>query len=132
VRPHGTYQRYNTGCRCDDCRQAKNAYHRANRARGKDPRRFPFAPLDALFLERLGPPVQIGNPEGRGAHHSEGATDKAIGAALGIRDYQVRTLRRRGWLTSTQADHAAVALGLHPALVWDGWYADEPQEVGAS
>jgi hypothetical protein len=37
-----------------------------------------------------------------------------------------------GSLTTLQADRAAVALGLHPALAWDSWYADEPQEVGAS
>lgn len=30
---HGTHYRYGTGCRCDECRAAKNAYMRAYRRR---------------------------------------------------------------------------------------------------
>ena len=36
---HGTVSGYNAGCRCDDCRAAINAYHRARRAAAADRRR---------------------------------------------------------------------------------------------
>ena len=29
-------------------------------------------------------------------------------------------------LTDTQADHGAIALGLHPAIVWPDWFAVAP------
>lgn len=32
-------------------------------------------------------------------------------------------------LNDIQADHAACALGLHPALIWPDWFAAAPEEV---
>jgi Sigma-70, region 4 len=29
MRPHGTWHRYSNGCRCNECREAWNAHHRA-------------------------------------------------------------------------------------------------------
>ena len=52
-------------------------------------------------------------------------TNAALARSLGV---SVRTVWR--WhhhgLTDTQADHAAIALGLHPAIVWPDWLTLAP------
>ena len=52
-------------------------------------------------------------------------TNAALARRLGV---SVRTVWR--WnhhgLSDTQADHGAIALGLHPVLVWPDWFAHAP------
>jgi hypothetical protein len=52
-------------------------------------------------------------------------TNAALARSLGV---NVRTVWRwhRHGLTDAQADHAAIALGLHPALVWPDWLTTSP------
>lgn len=63
--------------------------------------RFPLAPL-------------------RDAYERQGRLPGQIHAALGITKRTLYKWRERG-LSDRQADHAAVALGLHPSNVWHDW-----------
>ncbi|NNF70332.1 MAG: helix-turn-helix domain-containing protein [Acidimicrobiia bacterium] len=45
---------------------------------------------------------------------------------VGVATRTVWRWQLRG-LTDTQADRAAVALGLHPANIWDHWYQPDHQ-----
>lgn len=125
---HDTLSRYTDGgCRCDECRAARSAYRRDYTARtGKTPdrRRFPWQPLEDLLRARLGPAVVAAGTDGGGIAPMEGATDRAMADTLGVGQSTVREWRRRGAITSRQADRAAITLGLHPALIWDDWYSE--------
>lgn len=45
-----------------------------------------------------------------------------VAALVGVSTRTVHRWQRNG-LTDTQADRAAVALGLHPANVWPDWWS---------
>lgn len=92
---------------------------------------WPWEPLERLLTLRLGARTVVSTDSGN-RQAVDGATVPAIAALLGCHRRQVERWKASGTLTTLWADRAAVALGLHPALVWDGWYADEPQEVVAS
>ncbi len=48
----------------------------------------------------------------------------ALSRRLGLSKTWANKTSRRGGLTEYAADRVAVALGLHPANVWDSWLGD--------
>jgi hypothetical protein len=85
-----------------------------------------WQPVEDLLRGRLGEPVRVGTlGVQRSGWRSDGTTDAAIAEVLGCHRRQGQEWRKRGSLTTLWADRAAVALGLHPALIWDGWYSTE-------
>lgn len=58
-------------------------------------------------------------------HRAVACSRKELASAVGVTD---RTLQRwdRDGLDEWQADRAAIAVGLHPALVWPSWLPFEP------
>jgi len=65
---------------------------------------FPFSPLDE-FLEPYGP------------------SSSSKGEAIGITGNAYRKHRRKNKMTWYTADKFAIALGVHPVLIWDDWYS---------
>lgn len=70
------------------------------------PRRWPMEPVERLL-------------------HTSSPTE--IGHRLGIDRRQVHRWRELGGLITTHADRAAVALGLHPAIIWPDWCPTETE-----
>ena len=72
------------------------------------------------IVRRLG--VRLGCP---GKPHDDlwGHGYDALAAALGVSRSMARRMCSFG-LTERQADHAAIALGTHPALLWPSWWTD--------
>lgn len=74
------------------------------------PGRLPYAPLERLLARR------------QPTHLPPTIDDQA--EDLGVTDRTIFRYRRHG-LTIRQADHAAIAIGVHPAAVWGtDFYAD--------
>lgn len=74
-------------------------------------------------LYAVEPLARIAAVRWREPDNSRGATDLArIAQALGIDRNIVRYWINRGGLTERAADHAAVALGMHPAEIWPEWW----------
>jgi hypothetical protein len=101
----GTNSAYSHGCRCEACRAAHAVYNaRWKRRRRIEAwrayRRRRFSIDDAL---RLG-----------------GCSGNELARRLGTTHGQVSKWRQRG-LPPGPADRVAVAIGLHPALVWPDW-----------
>jgi hypothetical protein len=86
--------------------------------------RWPWQPVEDLLTRRLGEPIVVGDTTAASRIRREGATAGLIAEVLGCHARQVWEWRHRGSLTTLWADRAAVALGLHPALIWDGWYSE--------
>ena len=84
---------------------------------------FPLAPLAEICARRWRPTR---------ADNAVTTSDVGkIASVLGLDLSTVHRWRRRGSLTAVVADHAANALGLHPAEVWgDAWWdVDYNEEV---
>lgn len=57
----------------------------------------------------------------------------ALDAAIGRRPAWANRMHARGGLTVRQADEAAIALDLHPVLVWgDDWLTEDETERRAA
>lgn len=87
--------------------------------------RWAWQPFEDILVRRLGAPVVLGDTLAPAHIRREGATAGLIAEVLGCHVRQVWEWRRRGSLTTLWADRAAIALGLHPALIWDGWYSED-------
>ncbi len=59
---HGTRSRYNTGCRCDDCKQASREYDKRRRL-AKMAGVKPSATLTAIPSAAIGSPAEAGRVE---------------------------------------------------------------------
>ena len=70
-----------------------------------------------LLLERI---LTLRHGPFDGDHH----TTLAVALAVGVTPRSVYRARIHG-LTVWQADRYAIAAGLHPALVWDGWFTED-------
>lgn len=99
---HGTRYGYLEGCRCDPCTAANTAYRRVERAKNPPAypqwrrlRQWPLAPLVAM------------RPDARDA--------------LGVSSSAWSDANIRG-LSDRNADRWACRLGLHPGVVWEGWW----------
>lgn len=101
----------------------------ARRLRTLESRRSPQPGLELLgrwARDRHGRAVPDGAqdrdralPRGTAGGQAGGST--ALALSLGVARRQVQRWAHRG-LTVAQADVAAVALGLHPAEIWPGWW----------
>lgn len=61
-----------------------------------------------------------------------GITATQAAMAAGFNRHSGPRWARRGHVDDVVADRLAIGLGLHPTLVWDGWWselADESREV---
>lgn len=85
---------------------------------------WPWQPVENILVRRLGPPVVVGDTLAPSHIRREGATDGLMAEMLGCHRRQVWEWRHRGSLTTLWADRAAIALGLHPALIWTDWYSE--------
>lgn len=104
---HGTVRGYRLGCRLHCCRRAKSVANaeQGRRERGGDPPRhsLPWEPLDPYWPRLID----------RTHYRSE------LRLAL-------EKARTRGFVSVHTADRAAIAIGLHPALIWgDAWWVKE-------
>lgn len=81
--------------------------------------KLPARPLLAV-LEREA--IRQGYPGNQAVGDTPGEGFKSFCKAIGIHAETVHRARDRGWLTLDMADRIAVALGLHPILVWPGEY----------
>lgn len=81
--------------------------------------RYPFEPLEQQAAAQLGPR----HTEGDSDRYPTGWTTSDLAAYLGVDKRTVYRWRETG-LTFWQADKAAGALNLHPALIWPDWLHD--------
>jgi hypothetical protein len=77
---------------------------------------FPWAPIDA-WLERSVPDDRVVN-----ARQVYPVSSRRAAVLLGTHVETVRRHRERGWITERQADRFAIALGLHPLILWPDFY----------
>lgn len=78
--------------------------------------RYPLDPIARRLHVRLGLPGNPQDPPGEHGHD-------AIAVSLGVSRATARRMATFG-LTERQADHAAITLGTHPALLWPSWWSD--------
>lgn len=70
-------------------------------------------PLDYRSLERA---AQVDAPT-------------ALAVKVGVHPKTASRWRAAGYLSAVHADAAAIALGLHPSLIWPGWWQAEPETL---
>lgn len=76
------------------------------------PEHWPVGPL-ITYLER----TSARSPwQGR-------VTQLAMAKRCRVEPRQLHRWLSRGWLSTWHADQAAVAAGIHPALLWPDWYS---------
>lgn len=84
--------------------------------------RFPLEPLAVVLSVELG--VQGGMHPA-----TDGPTGlTAVAESLGVSESSAKRYRRHG-LSDRQADHAAVALGVHPSVLWPDWFDAVPGDA---
>ena len=105
MRQHGTRAKYAAEkCRCEPCRQAMSRYikeWKANRHGARTHgKRWPVQPL---------------------FHAAQTTQVLELALVIGI---SARTIHRwmHAGISDRQADQAAIALGLHPSLIWTEWF----------
>lgn len=81
--------------------------------------RYPITPI----AHRLG--ITLHQPGNRHDPHLDGYN--ALAQALHVSRATARRMVANG-LTDLQADRAALAIGLHPSLLWPTWWADTPSD----
>lgn len=112
MKPHGTNRRYNSGCRCQPCREAASVYRKQWRHNnGKAIANTHYWPLQPLF--------------------DAAGTDDFTELAY-LTGFSTRTIHR--WkntgIPDKAADRAACNLGLHPYTIWSEWF--DPYLKGAA
>ena len=105
MRQHGTTTKYAAEkCRCDLCRRAHSEYVKEWKANRYGPRtygkRWPVRPL------------------------FDAAETTTVLELARLTDIPARTIHRwmNAGISDRQADRVAVALGLHPSLIWTDWF----------
>jgi hypothetical protein len=88
---------------------------------------YPLAPLERLLHARSGLPEW--RPDRHGEHGAEVWSDRVLADMCGVSLRTAQRWRTQG-LTWWMADRAAVACGLHPALIWPTWFDDATTDCG--
>lgn len=92
-----------------------------------DQRKYPFEVLRQYLITYFDGICQMPGRYADGSpvagHNEWGFSERQALMVLGITERQWRKFSTRGWLTESEADSAAVALGLVPSLLWPSEYA---------
>jgi len=81
-------------------------------------RRWPIEPLEDALRAALG---QQRDADSHADPHS-GFSVRRAADTLGVHRDSWHRWKRAGTLSDVTADHAAVALGLHPVEIWPDWH----------